>query len=322
MEYTYGEIKSLVIKDNGRPYHTNANVYTKSIITWIMTNIKGDSNLQGKVWCIANNLTEVPFCKNNNCNNHTKYHMTFNRGFSVFCGDMSCSSNHTETRDKYKKTSIKNWGVDNPLKNIDHRNSIKNTMKETYGSEYAMQSPVCIDKYKKTSIKNWGVDNPLKSPVMQKICKAAIKKSCGFEYPAQNRDIMKKIMTNKQIRTIPYNNNSKLYYQGTYELYFLDCMNNAGLLHLIDNGLTFKYDFLERVDRLYVSDFFIASRNEIIEIKSKWTYNKRGTDEELKNKNLAKQDCVIGNEHSFIFLIEKIEISKYVNELKKEYGKQ
>ena len=88
-------------------------------------------------------------------------------------------------------------------------------------------------------------------------------------------------------------------------------MNNLGFISLIENGLTFKYRYLSK-ERLYVSDFFIPKRNEIIEIKSSWTYNKRGTDVLLENKNLAKKECVINANYNFTFLIGKSQITNYV----------
>jgi len=261
--YTFEEIKKIILKENGRPKQISSNVYTDDIKDWIMVNIKGNSTLQGKLWCIAHNLYEVPNCANPKCNNNTKYHNKFNEGFRKFCGDPKCIFDHPETKEKYKSTSLKNWGTEHPLMSTEVQNKIKNSLLI----------------------------------------------NIGYEYPAQNYDIMKRIMDNRKCRTVSYN--ERLYYQGKYELYFLNEMERLGYLDYIENGLTFKYDFLNKT-RLYVSDFYIPLKNEIIEIKSHWTYNKRGTDKTLENKNIAKKNKVLELGYNFKFLIDYSEIDNYI----------
>lgn len=307
--YTHTEIKNIVIKENGRPKQISSKIYTKDVIDWIMNNIKGESTLQGKLWCIAYDLHEVPKCNGLLCDEYVSYHNKFKEGFRKFCGNPKCSSNHHETRERYKKTSNKNWGVDNPLKSKEIRGLIEDKMELKYGSKFALQSNQCKEKYKLTSNKNWGVDNPLKAKEVRDKCTSTLVRNIGYEYPAQSFEIMKKIMKNRKCRTIQYND--KLYYQGSYEKLFLDEMSKLGFISLIENGLTFKYRHLSK-EHLYVSDFFIPKRNEIIEIKSKWTYNKRGMDTLLENKNLAKKECVINANYNFTFLIGKSQITNYV----------
>jgi len=93
------------------------------------------------------------------------------------------------------------------------------------------------------------------------------------------------------------------------------------MLALVSNGLSFKYDYLDKVDRLYVSDFFISNLNEVIEIKSKWTYNRKGSDMVLENQNLAKMATVINEGRNFKFLIGKVKIEEYVISLNVHYAK-
>ena len=307
--YTFEEIKKIILKENGRPKQISSNVYTDDIKDWIMVNIKGNSTLQGKLWCIAHNLYEVPNCANPKCNNNTKYHNKFNEGFRKFCGDPKCIFDHPETKEKYKSTSLKNWGTEHPLLNKHFREELKNIVEERHGSKYAMQSSECKEKYKSTSLKNWGTEHPLMSTEVQNKIKNSLLINIGYEYPAQNYDIMKRIMDNRKCRTVSYN--ERLYYQGKYELYFLNEMERLGYLDYIENGLTFKYDFLNKT-RLYVSDFYIPLKNEIIEIKSHWTYNKRGTDKTLENKNIAKKNKVLELGYNFKFLIDYSEIDNYI----------
>ena len=274
MGYTFKDIRNIIIKSNGRPYSLNSKVYTDIVKTWILENIIGNSTINGKLWCIAHHLEYVPTCANVKCNKYTRYHNKFKEGFRKFCGDPSCSANHKETKEKYKKTSLKNWGAENPLQNNEIRKHCRNTL-----------------------LKNYGVD-----------------------VPAKNIHIMKKIMNSRKIRTIAFKN-SGIYYQGSYELHFLELMEQHNMLALVSNGLSFKYDYLDKVDRLYVSDFFISNLNEVIEIKSKWTYNRRGSDMVLENQNLAKMATVINEGRNFKFLIGKVKIEEYVISLNVHYAK-
>lgn len=307
--YTYKEVRDLIIKDNGRPIQISSKIYTDELVKWIMINIKGESSLQGKLWCIAHNLTEVPKCANELCNRYTAYHNKFKQGFRKFCGNPSCNVTHPDTIEKYKQTSIKNWGVDSPLKNLRFREMLKDSIEKVYGNRYPMQCDSIKRKYRETSKIKYGVDHPFKDKNIRDKCQETLYKNFNVNYPAQNKKIMEEIMTNRCIRTSLFNNN--LYYQGSYEKYFLDKMKEYGHIEYVKNGLTFRYTYLNK-ERLYVSDFFIPLKNQIIEIKSKWTYNKHGNDIMLENMNLSKKDRVIEDGYNFKFLIGHKEIDTYI----------
>jgi len=313
MGYSFDQIKKIVIKPCGKPYSLNSNVYTEDIRNWIMSNIIGDSTLNGKLWCIAHDLVEVPTCANPECSSYTQYHNKFKNGFRKFCGNMKCSNNHSDTKKAYRSTSLKNWGTENPLKNKEVRERYKDIIEERYGHRYAMQSQEIKEKYKSTSIKKYGTENPLMNEdVKRKGYKTLIDKY-GVKYPAQNLEIMEKIMNSRVIRTNTFND--KLYYQSKYELHFLNSLEGLGLISFIENGLTFNYTFLNNT-HLYVSDFFIPKRNEIIEIKSNWTFNRNGSDLVLENKNLAKKNIVLKNGYNFKFLIGYSQIDEYIEGLR------
>jgi len=314
MNFTFDEIKKIILKPNGKPYSLNSTIFTEEIVEWINDNIKGDCELRGKLYLIMNNLIEIPKCKNKDCNSYVSFKGTYNKGFTDFCPSALCRSRHSDTREKYAKTSIKNWGTSNPLLNKEFREHCKDIIEEKYGNRYAIQSDECMNRHKRTSLKNWGNERPLATKELQEICKLSLIKNIGVPYPAQNFDIMNRIMNSKKIRTKPYKE-TDLYYQSSLEYYFLELMEERGMIHLVSNGLSFKYDYLDKFNRLYVSDFYIKTINTIIEIKSKWTYNKRGSDLILENKNLEKKKKVEECSYEFRFLIEKAGILEYVNAL-------
>lgn len=100
---------------------------------------------------------------------------------------------------------------------------------------------------------------------------------------------------NPKCRLVSFKN-TDLNYQGTYEYEFLEELESEyGLTWLLENvrrGPSVWYiDPVTDKKRLYISDFIIG--NTIYEIKSSWTWNKKGKDMNLEQKNKAKlQQCI------------------------------
>ena len=65
-------------------------------------------------------------------------------------------------------------------------------------------------------------------------------------------------------------------------------------------------DPVDNVDRLYISDFLID--NTIYEIKSSWTWNKHGKDEELEMRNKKKLTSCIDQGYNVILVLNGEEI--------------
>jgi len=93
----------------------------------------------------------------------------------------------------------------------------------------------------------------------------------------------------KKSRQIKPYEGTELYYQGTYEKRFLDrLVEKYGLAWVnqnVNRGPTVKY-IINEYERNYLSDFIIG--NTIYEIKSNWTWNRRGKDLQLEKQNIAK----------------------------------
>lgn len=117
----------------------------------------------------------------------------------------------------------------------------------------------------------------------------------------------------------PWNNNTRcpmlkfkstsVPYQGTYELKFLEDLEVEHGLEWIENNvkrgpsLWYK-DPVDLEHRLYISDFIIG--DTIYEIKSSWTWNKKGKDIALEEKNKAKlTECVYQGYNVILVLNQK-----------------
>lgn len=174
--------------------------------------------------------------------------------------------------EKRKKTLIKRYGVDNPMKSQSIRQKAQDAVRERYGVDFIGQSDIVKDKFKKTCLCRYGVDNPMKNedikiksnqnrlvnvPELSKRRKKTMLDKYGVEYPMQNKFIMDKILNTKK-------NNGTL---------------NASNLELIVKEKLIKIFGKDDVEYQYTSekypflcDFYIKSRNLYIELNACWTH--------------------------------------------------
>ena len=68
----------------------------------------------------------------------------------------------------------------------------RNTMRQRYGVDYAMQSEKLSNKFKDNCIKKYGVDNPFKLKEVQVSQRDTMKKRYGVAYTTQNADLYDK----------------------------------------------------------------------------------------------------------------------------------
>lgn len=87
----------------------------------------------------------------------------------------------------------------------------------------------------------------------------------------------------------------KVYYRGSYELDFLEKFYDK---IDIENGPAIPYLF-EGKTKVYHSDFYIPSRNLVIEIKSKYYYNR------FKEQNKIKKKSVKNRGYNYILILDK-----------------
>jgi hypothetical protein len=245
-------------------------------------------------------------------------------------------STNKEYQDKKVKTFLSKYGVDNPSKSkhiiekkkqttnknycVDYifqrKDIMKEGMLEKYGVEHAICSIEILDRMKEGLLEKYGVDNVSKldlvkkkkedksiekygtkcvlqaEEVKNKIKETNLKKY-GVEYIMQNRELFEKsIMTSYKFGTYK---STGLYYQASYELDFLNKYYDK---LIIENGHSINY-IMNGDNLVYHSDFYLPDFNLIIEIKSKYTYEK-----EL-HKNLLKREYSIKSGYNFLFVIDK-----------------
>lgn len=295
--------------------NTKIEIYTKDLS-------KG-SDIKVKCECdVCKNIKNVTYKKYKKSTDKYGYYSCI--GCSQSKRKQTCKNNFgveypfqsDEIKEKRKQTYIKNYGVENPHQNKEIKEKIKQTCLLKYGVENPHQNEEIKEKAKQTLLSKYGVENAFHLEYFKEKAKQTCLLKYGVEHPLQNNYIYKKIektclskygvrhpsqfneihikQQKSSLKRIHYHN-STLYYQGTYEKDFLDkYYNNID----IENGPTIKYNY-EGDNNIYYSDFYIKSKNLIIEIKSDYYYKLH------LNKNLTKQKSCIEQGYNFIFIINK-----------------
>ncbi|MFW6311882.1 MAG: DUF7487 domain-containing protein [Nanoarchaeota archaeon] len=187
-------------------------------------------------------------------------------------------------REKTLDTIEKKYGKRNYL-NIEKS---KNTRKKRYGDENYTNR----EKAHKTNLEKYGNKSPLWGVEQIKKKKKTWLEKYGVENPLQNKEVLDKNL--KSRRKIKKFNSSGLTYQGSYELDFLEKFYDK---IDVENAPSIPYIF-ENKNKVYHPDFYIPSKNLIIEIKSTYILK---LDKEIKYKEKA---C-LNNGYEYMLILEK-----------------
>lgn len=117
------------------------------------------------------------------------------------------------------------------------------------------------------------------------------QQTCLLKYGVRHTQQVNEIFN----KTCKFKKYFEILYQGSFELHFLQTFYDK---IKIVRGPSFKYTDSAGKNRIYYADFLIPSLNLIIEIKSKYTFDKD------KNRNL-KKDSTVKEGYNFLCLIDK-----------------
>jgi len=188
---------------------------------------------------------------------------------------------------KNKQTKKERYGNEN----YTNREKGKKTCKEKYGVEYPIQNKKIYKKLEQTCLHNNGVTCMLK-------IRSSIEKTnelkYGVKFPTQNIKIFEKGQKTRYLRH--QFRNTDIWYQGSYELDFLEKYYNN--IQYIQNGSYIKYIFIGQ-NKIYYPDFYIPSLNLIVECKNSYLAKKD------KDKIEAKKKATISNGFEYIMIVDK-----------------
>lgn len=115
-------------------------------------------NRKTRVFCILNNITELPRCKicgktiKRNINYHT-------HSFAKYCSP-KCENSDSEVLRKLNNTCIEKYGCRWSFQSENNIQKSKTTMLKRYGVEYAQQNKDIKKKSYKTMVERYGCQNP------------------------------------------------------------------------------------------------------------------------------------------------------------------
>lgn len=208
--------------------------------------------------------------------------------YQEFCST-KCSTNNYVTRNKIKGTTMRRYGCSSTL-GSSFRAKIKETINGKYNVDYISQVPAIKRKKEATLLKNHGVTNPSQSKEIQKRKEITSWERYGTKNPTQNSRILQKCIYGSY-SSKPFNLNSRVVRLQGYEKQALDFLFRNGFVRkneiYVHSDLkvpAIKYRHKGK-DKVYHPDFYIESKNIIIEVKSIYTL---ATSKHNWNVNKAK----------------------------------
>lgn len=146
-----------------------------------------------RFWHIKNNVYHIIVCPNEGCDRPASFNKKSK--YSYCC--TKCRKKSSVK--KYKETSIKKHGVDNPSKLQKFRDKQKQSMIKRYGTLNNYKIPHIAKKMKSTSIRKYGVDHPLKSEIIREKIRNTNIEIFGVPNPFNDKNIRERIKkTNKR----------------------------------------------------------------------------------------------------------------------------
>jgi len=120
---------------------------------------------------------------------HEKTFSSLYKSTGAFC--KKCTSEIS--REKYKKTNIIKYGVENPMQNTEIKEKFNKSMIKIYGVKSPMQNFEIKQKTKQTNLRKYGVENPMQNDDIKKKLKLVILTKYKVEYPMQSEIIKEKL---------------------------------------------------------------------------------------------------------------------------------
>jgi hypothetical protein len=106
-----------------------------------------------RIYCIEHDFTEPPKCIL--CGKPVRWRK-YSLGYHTYCSN-KCVGQSPIAKEKFKKTCLKNLGVEHPMYSVEVREKSKKTCMENWGVENSLSSPIIKAKIEKTVLKKYKV---------------------------------------------------------------------------------------------------------------------------------------------------------------------
>jgi hypothetical protein len=255
--------------------------------------------------CSNNDLDVVNKMRNtweNKDNSEIETIQTKRKNTNIKKYGIDIASKLPEVIEKNKQSHIKNWG-DYAMRDKEILNKRKTTCIQKYGG-VGMESEFIYKKIKKTNTEKYGVEYFSQSDNWYKKCVGTAIEKYGKEWVSKVDNINAKQQSGGySYYDFEFPSGKVVRVQG-YEprvlaKLIIDYDEDdivVGVQNIID-AIGFFHYFYENESHRYYPDIYIKSENQVIEVKSTYTFNKE------KDKNLLKRQSVLNKEINFKFII-------------------
>jgi hypothetical protein len=292
-----------------------------------------DAQDSERVYVLINDITEQMKCPY--CSNKLAFHK-MNLGYYSTCQSKECVTKHrivtnkestkkinwNESLQKQKATCLERYGAEhNWCNGTTSRESYYKTMEETYGSRSPLQVHAIKQRQESTTLSRHGRIGFLHSPKMlatlierfpdaynditkranvmtskkgHDIWETAVMAHYGVNNPMQVKEIFEKQQKNGFV--LKEYKESGVFYRGTFEYDFLCEFFNT--ITIEDPAITPTYQE-NGIDKKYFPDFYIPSKNLIVEIKSSYYFNRD------REQIISKAIAVMKLGYEFMIIIDK-----------------
>jgi hypothetical protein len=225
-----------------------------------------------------------------------------NAGYRCANSPNSCPA----VKAKKKQNLLDKYGVENISQIESVKEQKRKTNLERYGVENPAQAQVIKDKIKaawpdtgvkrkKTMLARYGNESYSKTEAFLLSKKATCLEKFGYEHPTQNPDILHKAMVSNakseyRTKSMILPSGKEIRYQGYEDRVIYDLLKSGLTENEIITGpgnVPHIIYMFEGKECRYYPDIYIPKYNQLIEVKSKYTWKK------YKEKNLAKRKASI-----------------------------
>jgi hypothetical protein len=219
---------------------------------------------------------------------------------------------------KFRSTCRKHWGQDHFSSSLEIKKKKIQTAQKHFGVDHTFQAQSVIDKSQRTWNDRYGADR--QGPISKMKCTNIER--YGVECISQRRDYFER-MQRSRCRTAEFEGRSMIV-QG-WENTFLE---SIGLLvgpshsdvmsHNREVPLV-KWKDKEGVSHTYHPDFWLRSQDLLVEVKSTWTWNKLGQDEQRQETNLRKLAAALLQHNVLLMILDTKRSFKWYRFKKSEH---
>lgn len=283
------------------------------LYNYILDNTKQlNSNYKFKtrIYWVLHHITEFPKCQN--CQEIMYIDAYSYDTMRSYCSQ-KCANSHSVFRENVKKTLMKKYGVDNPMKSIEICNKMKENNIKKYGCCCTLHNPDIHTKVINIFKRKYGSESAITSDIIKQKSLETIRKRYNCNNVSQNHDIRL-----KQQSKYKYNN---IIFDSGWELYYYIYLKDQNKIFEYQPKIHFEY-FVNNVKHIYYPDFKVD--DILIDIKGDHFFDKNGNmicpwnrSKEMDKLFQEKFKCMINNN---IKIIKGDVILPIIKEIDNKYG--